>query len=293
MILRHFVFVLVILFGCKATQTIQADQSQPEANFVDNIEEKNDTTVIEYFHPIKDYRSTSARSFDLLHTSLQLKFDWEQQWVIGEATLKLVPYYYPQDLLVLDAKSMALKGVFLLENGEKETLKYQYINDKIFIELGRAFTKNEELTISIEYDAKPNEIEVDGSEAITSDKGLYFINPEGKDPYKPQQIWTQGETTANSAWFPTIDSPNERCTQEMYVTVADTLETISNGVKVSSVNNNDGTRTDYWRMEKPHAPYLFMLAVGDFAKVTDNWQGIPLGYYVEPEYESVAKNILY
>jgi len=49
-----------------------------------------------------------------------------------------------------------------------------------------------------------------GSAAITERKGLYFINPKGEDKDKPTQIWTQGETEANSVWFPTSTKPNQK-----------------------------------------------------------------------------------
>ncbi|MFQ5447741.1 MAG: M1 family aminopeptidase, partial [Saprospiraceae bacterium] len=127
--------------------------------------------------------------------------------------------------------------------------------------------------------------------AITSDKGLFFINPKGEDAGKPQQIWTQGETENNSRWFPTIDKPNERCTDEIYLTVQDRFKTLSNGVLVSSKENGDGTRTDYWKMDMPHAPYLFMIAIGEYAVVHDEWDGKPVDYYVEPEYEKYARQI--
>ena len=119
----------------------------------------------------------------------------------------------------------------------------------------------------------------------------FLSTPRGEDPNKPQQIWTQGETEWNSKWFPTIDKPNERCTQEMYITVEDKFKTLSNGVLVNSIKNEDGTRTDFWKMAQPHAPYLFMIAVGEFAVVQDKWEGIPLDYYVEPEYERSARAI--
>ena len=69
------------------------------------------------------------------------------------------------------------------------------------------------------------------------------------------------------------------------------MTTISNGVQLSTVNNNDGTKTDYWKMDKKHAPYLFMIAVGDFRKIDDKWNNMPLGYYVEPEFEESAKAV--
>ena len=64
-----------------------------------------------------------------------------------------------------------------------------------------------------------------------------------------------------------------------------------NGVLVESTKNNDNTRTDYWEMDLPHAPYLFMMAVGDFAEIKDEWQDVPLTYLVEKEYARYAKDI--
>ena len=44
-------------------------------------------------------------------------------------------------------------------------------------------------------------------------------------------------------------------------------------------------------MDQPHAPYLFMIMIGDFARVADSWKGKDLEYMVYPEFESSAKNI--
>ena len=295
----HLIAIILMVVACKPSQptstNIPQEETQPlaatEETALDPTPDAGAGGESDYYHPIKDFRGSRSRSFDLLHTKLSLRFDWSKQQVIGSASLRLVPYYYPQDLLILDAKSFEIGGIYLLDNAAKKPLKYEYQDDQLYIALGKTFTKNEIFTLEIDYIANPNAINVGGSEAITEDKGLYFINPLGENPYKPRQIWTQGETTANSAWFPTIDAPNERCTQEMYLTVADTLTTLSNGLLVSTVENGDGTKTDYWKMDQPHAPYLFMLAVGDFARVEDRAGKVPLAYYVEPEYEEVAKDI--
>ncbi|MBV6654763.1 MAG: HEAT repeat domain-containing protein, partial [Mameliella sp.] len=110
------------------------------------------------------------------------------------------------------------------------------------------------------------------------------------DPNKPTQIWTQGETEHNSRWFPTIDKPNERTTQEMFVTVEANYEVLSNG-KLEDVKEADGFKTWHWVMDQPHAPYLFMLAIGEFAVVEESWEGKPVTYYVEPEFEEDARAI--
>ncbi len=238
---------------------------------------------------LKVYRPSQKRDFDLLHTNLDVRFDWEKQQVLGKANLKLKPYFYPQQVLKLDAKNFIIHKVQLKKGA---ALTYDYDGQVLTIQLDKKYQSTEEINIAIDYTAKPTERDkIGGSAAITSDQGLFFINHDGSNPTKPQQIWTQGETEHNSRWFPTIDKPNERCTQETYVTVAEKYKTLSNGLLLSSTSNGDGTRTDYWKMDQAHAPYLFMLAIGEFAIVKDKWRDIELLYYVEPEYEAYAKNI--
>jgi aminopeptidase N len=44
-------------------------------------------------------------------------------------------------------------------------------------------------------------------------------------------------------------------------------------------------------MDLPHAPYLFMMAIGEFAIVKDKWRDREVNYYVEPKYEIDARAI--
>lgn len=159
----------------------------------------------------------------------------------------------------------------------------------LHIALDKKYKRDEEFQVEIEYIARPNEVKQEGSSAISDAKGLYFINPRGEEPGKPRQIWTQGETRSNSCWFPTIDSPNERCTEEILIRVDNQYVTLSNGKLIDQKNNGDGTRTDHWKQDLPHAPYLVMMAIGEYAVVKDKWRNIDVNYYVEKEYEPHVK----
>jgi aminopeptidase N len=224
---------------------------------------------------------------DIIHTDLDLRFDWEKQHVLGKASITMTPIFYPQEKVVLDAKGFDIHEI--MANGN--TLSHDYDGKKLTIYFPQTYRKGENISVNIDYTAKPNEGPVGGSAAITSDKGLFFIDPLDKDPNKPSQIWTQGETEHNSNWFPTFDKPNERTTQRVKLTVANKYVTLSNGLMTSSTDNGDGTRTDIWEMKNPHAPYLFMLAIGEYAVVKENWKDIEVGYYVEPDYEPYAAKI--
>ena len=234
------------------------------------------------------YNGSYERVHDLLHTKLEVSFDWANEHLLGKATLELTPIYYVSDRLELNAVGFDLASV---HNEKGKDLSYTYDGSIIEIKLDRLYRRGEKYSVVIDYTAKPSELEEGGSAAITSDKGLFFINPKNDNIYKPQQIWTQGETENNSKWFPTIDKPNERCSQEIYITVEDKFSTLSNGKLVSSTENADGTRTDYWKQDLTHTPYLFMMAIGEYAVVEDKWQDLDVNYYVEPEYENDANAI--
>lgn len=264
------------------------DEDIMDYNLMDGVDVvAEDMSVPDTLAP---YNPSNTFVHDLKHTKIEIDFDWAKKRANGRATLTLSPWFYTTEYLSLDAKNFIIKSVKL--DGKNDTLAYKYDNEKLNITLDRAYKRNEEFKVVITYVARPDEREsFGGSAAITGDKGLYFINADGADPAKPRQIWTQGETESNSYWFPTVDKPNERCTQEMYITVEDKYKTLSNGLMLSSKKNANGTRTDYWKMDKPHAPYLFMMAIGEFAVVKDKWRDIELTYYVEPKFEAYAKDI--
>ncbi len=119
---------------------------------------------------------------------------------------------------------------------------------------------------------------------------MYFINSDGADKNKPIQIWTQGETEASSCWFPTIDAPNQKTSQEIYITVPNKYVTLSNGKLVDQTSKGNN-RTDYWKFDQKHAPYLFFMGIGEYEIVKDSYKSIPVNYYVEKEYAPYAKDI--
>ncbi|MBI3501565.1 MAG: hypothetical protein HY063_07205 [Bacteroidetes bacterium] len=239
------------------------------------------------FHP------SSARAIDILHTKLEVSFNWEKQYLNGKATITFKPYFYPAKEIILDAKGFDVKEVSLLKN-PTQPLKFDYDKNQIKISLDKEYTKNDTLKLFIDYVAKPNERETHTGNAISSDKGLYFINPLGKEKNKPTELWTQGEPESNSCWLPTIDKPNERMTQEIFITIDSAhknFATLSNGLLISSKKNSDGSRTDYWKQSLPSAPYLTMMAIGDYQIVKDKWKNMDVNYYVEKEYEPYTKLI--
>lgn len=240
----------------------------------------------------KEYRETPTLINNLVHTKLEIRPDFSKSYLYGKTWITLKPHFYSTDSLTLDAKGMELKKVALVKGTQQMPLKYDYDDWQLCIKLDKKYKASEKYVVYIEYVAKPDEFEEKYAiDQMLGIKGMYFINPKGEEKDKPTQIWTQGETESNSAWFPTIDKTNQKTTQELTVTVDNKYVTLSNGKLVSQKKNADGSRSDYWKMELPHAPYLFFLGVGEYAVVKDSWKGKEVNYYVEKEYAPVAKKI--
>lgn len=276
--MRKYIFSLVAVFVFSAFLFSQNSETIPPSYRTDQPK-------------LDIYRAEAEKINDLVHTKLDLKFDYEKEQVNGEAWITLKPHFYDTNKLILDAKVMLIHDVELIQGSSKKKLNFKNDDRKLYIDLDKTYKKDQEYTIYIKYTARPNQVKEQGGAAISDAKGVYFINPRGEDPDKPTQIWTQGEPDSNSVWFPTIDSPNQKTSEEIYLTVPDKYVTLSNGELKKQTKNSDGTRTDYWKFDQKHAPYLFFFGVGDFAIVKDSWKGKEVSYYVEHEYEPFARQI--
>lgn len=288
---------LLLLGACKTgsqkNTTTQSGKDSKSSNAPQTT--VNHTATAPEPHRLR-YNPSATRINDIIHMKLEVQFDYKKARMNGKVTLDVRPYFYPTATLTLDAKNFDFHKVQIKTKTGNQDLQYKYDGEKINIQLDREYKKSDTYQVYMEYTAKPNERTLGGSSAISSDKGLYFINPDSSETGKHVEIWTQGETEANSCWFPTNDKPNEKITHELLITVRDEFETLSNGLLISSKKNSDGTRTDHWKMSKPHAPYLVMMAIGDYAIVIDKWkksngQEMEVAYFVEKEYEQYARDI--
>ena len=214
-------------------------------------------TVIGFAQSTTQYHPEKEKTHNLVHTKLKVDFDFSNKTMNGEAWVTAKPHFYSTNSIVLDAKAMLIHEISM----NNSALEYSY-DDKLHlvIQLPKIYQKNEEFTVYIKYTAQPEKVYQKASKSIEAAKGLYFINADGSDKKKPTQIWTKGETEASSCWFPTIDAPNQKTTQEIYITVPNKFVTLSNGALINQTKNGNN-RTDYWKMDQKHAPYLVFMGI--------------------------------
>ncbi len=149
--------------------------------------------TVNYEVPV--YRGAQPQPFDLLHTRLRVKFDWATERVIGQATLRMKPTFRPQSTVVVDAKGFEFKQVALGET-TKKPLQYTSNDSTLIVTLDREYKRGEQVELYLDYVATPAATGTSGA-AITSDKGLFFINPRGEDgPDKPQPDLDPGRDRA-------------------------------------------------------------------------------------------------
>jgi aminopeptidase N len=246
-----------------------------------------DEVVITPQNFITSYKASDKKYFDLLSTKLNLKPVFKEKVMHGSAELLVRPHFYDQSEIAVDAKYMKINSVELKMPAGNRRLNYSYDTLQLKIALDKTYTRDEQLTLAIDYVAQPY---TEDSIQVDLGRGLYFIDADEKNPYKPMHMWTQSEEVEASCWFPTLDATNQKSTEEIFVTLDNKMISLSNGLLLDSKDNGDGTKTDHWKQDKPHSPYLFFLGIGDYYKYTDSWRGKEVSAYTFPKYkESLAE----
>src|SRR6476619_2939581 len=65
------------------------------------------------------YRAAATRINDLVHTKLEVSFDYNKAWMFGKEWITLHPHFYSTDSLTLDAKGMEIKELAVVKGSSK------------------------------------------------------------------------------------------------------------------------------------------------------------------------------
>ena len=83
----------------------------------------------------KSYRASETRVNDLVHTKLDVRFDYDKSYMYGKEWLTLKPTFYATDSVTLDAKGMDIKEVALMKGEKKSPLQYTYDGLQLHIKI--------------------------------------------------------------------------------------------------------------------------------------------------------------
>lgn len=210
-------------------------------------------------------QSERERSADFLHYRVRLELDLEAQTFRGENHITLRPLAEGYRTCVLDAVDLSVEAV---RDGAGRPLSFEQHPTTVEIDLGRARSPDEEVELTVFYRGEG------------SREGFFF---DQETPEHPRMVSTDSWPDEARRWIPCYDHPNDKVTQELLVTVPATEKVLSNGRLVAVTEDPDaGTATWHWFQERPHATYLFMLAVGPFEVIEESLGDLPLSYWVYP-----------
>ncbi len=213
------------------------------------------------------------------HTKLVIAVDPVAKTLVGNCLTTIEPIYENQPIstIFFEATDLHIDSVRVL--GESETLKFDIMDKGILVHLTKVLHKGEQLVIDIKYNT------------LSPKLGIYFTGPTSLYPSKPYQVWTQSQDDDAHHWFPVAeaDHPNHRMTSEVVATVPNGFTALSNGRLLSETVNSVAddatelaTKTFHWLHDKAHVTYLMALVVGEFVKLEEKYDDLPVEAYVHP-----------
>jgi len=206
---------------------------------------------------------TRDRVVDVRHIKLDVKLDLPNKSIDGVCALTVRPIADEVRVLELDAVELDVSAA----SCDGHAIEFTNTGQKLLLEFSAPLVPERDYLVEVVYRATPQ-------------RGLYFVGPSKHYPKKHREVWSQGQDEDNRHWFPCFDYPCEKASSELVATVPQAWFCLSNGKLLSREANRDGTQTFHWHQEIPHVSYLITLCAGEYVEVKDEWDGIPVNYYV-------------
>ncbi|WP_363112934.1 M1 family metallopeptidase [Sphingomonas sp. SCN 67-18] len=185
------------------------------------------------------------------HVSLDLTTDFRQRRMSGKAVLDVAAAPGAKEI-VLDSKGLEISAV---TDPAGKALQWA---------LGKADPIH----------GAPLTVALDGAKQIVISyatgpdaAALQWLNPDQTAGKKQPFLFSQGQAILNRTWIPTQDSPGIRQSWDATITAPAALTVVMSAEMLTPKGEAgpDGTRRWRFRMDKPVAPYLIAIAIGDLA----------------------------
>ena len=199
------------------------------------------------------------------HVALDLEADFENKRLEGTALLDIQAAEGAKEI-VLDTKNLDIRTV---TDAAGKPLDYTLGEADPNLGAPLIVPLNGTEQIRIGYRTAPDAA------------ALQWLAPEQTAGKKLPYLFSQGQAILNRTWIPTQDSPGIRQTWEARIVVPEPLKAVMSAENLTPAGESvrGGKRAFRFRMDKPVAPYLIALAVGDLAFQP---LGPRTGVYTEP-----------
>lgn len=223
---------------------------------------------------LADKAAYREHSLDITKMKVDVRFEPEKGKVLGSVVHSFIVLQQKVDSVFFDAPAITIKSVVCNE----KPAKYKTDKNGVWVYPTSGLQWEQSGTIRFDYEATPK-------------RGIYFIGwnvqaPAEQNPFAVRkQIWTQGQGIDNRHWIPMYDDMNDKFITETVITFDKNYKVLSNGKLLKKKDNGNGTFTWNYAMSKPHAGYLLMLTIGNYAVYeTKSAGGVPLQYWYYPEF---------
>jgi aminopeptidase N len=229
------------------------------------------------------------RNIDVTHMKVEVRFDVYKKSVLGKVTHTFNVLQNQVDTIFFDAPGIEIISATL----DGRALSHTTLPQGVVVQCGL----NEAIAMPVARNKKPKTQHQIVFEYIAyPKKGIYFSgytaangqpltgNIDEADMIR-KQIWTQGQGIDNRHWIPMIDDRSDKYITETVVTHDSKHQVLSNGTLKSKKVNKDGTTTWHYALNQPHAGYLLMLGIGNYAvKNSKTALGTPIQFWYYPEH---------
>ena len=217
--------------------------------------------------------------YDVAHYGLTLRYDTVGRRLRGRAAVTAVTTQrltrFDLDLRrSLVVRSVTVDGVRARFSQPASLVQELVIRPRTAVAAGASFR------VVVRYAGRPKAItDPDGSQdgwIETSDGNVTLSEPQG-----------------SPSWYPCNDTPTDKATYDVKVTVPPGITAISNGELVSRTPAGKGWRTFTWHNGQPMATYLSTVTTGKFRVTTSTTPaGIPVYLATDPTVSRRSAKVL-
>ena len=217
-------------------------------------------------------KSMLSDTLDALSYTIYLnEVDFDNQEIAVEATVEIMSKVDDLQMISLELQALTVDAVTV--DGVNNS-QFSQVDHYLHIPLETPFATGDIFSVEVHYHGHPFHESWGGFHW----SGQYAFNLGVGFESIPHNL---GKT-----WFPCIDDFQDRATYEIYATVEQNKDAVCGGLLQDVVNNGNGTKTYHWMLNQEIPTYLASVAVGDYARWTDTYNGInqdiPVEIWVRP-----------
>jgi aminopeptidase N len=224
-------------------------------------------------------------NIDVTYYKLNLGLNYSPRNLKGEVTIYAKSKVANLSQVILDLQNTLTTDSVKIAN---KPVVFSHQNGQIKVNLDKNYAENQTISLVIYYH---------GATTFTG-LGSFIFGTHGTNS-SDLAIWSLSEPYGSSDWFPCKNAVDDKAdSSDVWITADKYYVSVSNGILMKTIDNQDGTKTYQWKNRYPIAQYLISIACSNYTeyKGSFNYDGtnaMPITHYIYPEsFTSATKTAL-